>query len=134
MRHFAIPECDHGDVSVAIRVARNDDLALGRVFENDRGGRIRAVHAQVVAAVEGKRGAVSSVELDEAVTADDVPRVVRDRNDEVEDDVFGEKVEEVVSVYETPEALFDDAEERVQSTKVFNVLYQFQSSASLGPG
>ena len=42
----------------------------------------------------------------------------------VEDDVVCEKVEEVVSVGETLQALFDDAEERVQGTKVVNVTYQ----------
>src|ERR1700737_2150936 len=98
MRHFAILQCDHGDVSVAVWVARRDDLALGSVFEYDRGGRIRPVHAQVVAAVEEECGAVASVQLDEVVTPDYVPRVVGHSDDEVEDYVRCEKVEEVVSV------------------------------------
>ena len=45
-------------------------------------------------------------------------------NDEVEDDVVCEKLEEVASIGETLQALLDDAEERVQGTKVFNVTYQ----------
>src|SRR5260370_32476105 len=118
MRHFAILQCDHGDVSVAVWVARRDDFALGCVFEYDRGGRIGPVHLQVVAAVEEERGSVAAVELDEVVTADYVPRVVGDSDDEVEDDVFCEKVEEVVSVRETLQTLLYDAEERVQVTKV----------------
>jgi hypothetical protein len=77
-----------------------------------------------VAAVEEERGAVASVELDEVVTADYAAGVVGHSDDEVEDDFVCEKLEEVVSVGETLQALFDDAEERVQGTKVFNVTYQ----------
>ena len=50
--------------------------------------------------------------------------VVGHGDDEVEDDVVCEKVEEVFAVDETLQALFDDAEERVQGTKVVNVTYQ----------
>ena len=45
---------------------------------------------QVVAAVEEEGGAVASVEFDEVVTADNLPRVVRHGDDELEDDVLGE--------------------------------------------
>jgi hypothetical protein len=77
-----------------------------------------------VAAVEEERGAVASVELDEVVPADYAAGVVGHSDDEVEDDVDCEKLEEMVSVGETLQALLDDAEERVQGTKVFNVTYQ----------
>jgi len=42
--------------------------------------------------------------------------------------VSAEKVEKVVSVGETLQAPFDDAEERVQGAKVFNVRNQRHSS------
>ena len=77
-----------------------------------------------MAAVEEERGAVASVELDEVVAADYVAGVVGHSDDEVEDDVVCEKLEEVVSVGETLQALFDDAEEGVQGTKVFDVTDQ----------
>jgi len=64
------------------------------------------------------------MQLDEVVTADYAAGVVGHGDDEVEDDVVCEKLEDVVSVGETLQALFDDAEERVQGTKVFNVTYQ----------
>src|SRR5207245_298706 len=100
------------------------DLALGSLFEYDRGGRTRPAHVQVVTAVEEESGSVAAVELDEVVTAGYVPRVIGDSDDEVEDDVVCEKVEEVVSVRETLQTLLYDAEERVQGTKVFNAPYQ----------
>ena len=50
----------------------------------------RSVHAQVVAAIQEEGGAVASVELDQVVTADHPPRVVRHGDDELEDDVLGE--------------------------------------------
>jgi hypothetical protein len=56
-------------------------------------------------------------------------RVVGHSDDEVEDDVLGQKVEEVVPVHQTLEALFDDAEEGVQGTKVFDVFDQWRSAA-----
>jgi hypothetical protein len=49
-----------------------------------------AVHPQVVAAIQEEGGAVASVELDQVVTADHLPRVVGHRDDELEDDVLGE--------------------------------------------
>ena len=48
----------------------------------------------------------------------------RDRDDEVDDDVFSEEVEEVVSVSETLKALFDDAKKWVQSLEIIDVLNQ----------
>lgn len=56
-------------------------------------------------------------------------RVVGHSDDEVEDYVLCEKAEKVVSVHETLEALFDDAEKRVQGTEVFNVSYQWRTSS-----
>ena len=73
---------------------------------------------QVVAAVQEQRGAVAAVELDEVVAADDVARVVRNRDDEVEDHVLGQQVEEVVTVNESRKALLDDPKERIESAEV----------------
>ena len=48
------------------------------------------MHAQVVAAIKEEGGAVASIELDQVVTADHLPRVVGHGDDELEDDVLGE--------------------------------------------
>ena len=80
------------------------------------------VDTQVVAAVEEEGGAVASVEFDEVGAADDVARVVRHRDDEVEDHVLGQQVEEVVTVNECRKALLDDAKEGIESAEVAHVL------------
>jgi uncharacterized UBP type Zn finger protein len=48
--------------------------------------------------------------------------VVRDRDDEVEDNVLGEHVEEVFTVNECRKALLNDPEEWIQSAEVAHVL------------
>src|SRR5258705_336966 len=63
--------------------------------------------AQVVAAVEEERGAVASVEFDEVRAADDVARVVRNRDDQVEHNVLGQHVEEVLTVHGPRKAVLD---------------------------
>src|SRR5262249_37686919 len=80
------------------------------------------VYPQVVAAVEEQHGAVASVQFDEVVAADDVAWVVRNGDDEVEDDVVGQHVEEVLAVDESAKALLDDPEERIQGPEVVHVL------------
>jgi hypothetical protein len=69
------------------------------------------VHAQVVAAVQEERLPVPPEELDEGVTPDDVTRIAGHRDHEVEDDVVGEQVKEVLVVGVVPQPLLDDAEE-----------------------
>jgi hypothetical protein len=82
------------------------------------------MYSQVKASVEEERGAVASIKLDQILTSYHAAGVIGHGDDEVEDDVVCEKLEKVVSVGEPLQALFDDAEERVQGTKVFNVTYQ----------
>src|SRR3984893_6140223 len=119
---FAVLDDDDGDVSVAVRLPGGDDPSIGGIFENHRRRRRRVVYTQVVAAVQEQRGAVPSVEFDEVVAADDVARVVRNRDDEVEDHVLGQQVEEVVTVNESRKALLDDPKERIESAEVAHVL------------
>src|ERR1700694_3259563 len=77
---------------------------------------------QAVAAVEEERGAVAAVELDEVVAADDVARVVRNRDDEVEDHILGQQVEEVLTVHVSRKPFLDDPKERIQRAEVVHVL------------
>lgn len=86
------------------------------------------MHAQVVAAVEGERGAVAAVQLDEAAAAGHVAGVVGHGDHEVEDDVFGEQVEEVIAVHVFAQAFLDDAEERIQGPEVLDVVYHWTHS------
>src|ERR1700737_4949906 len=80
------------------------------------------MNTKVVAWVEEERGAVAAVELDEVVAADDVARVVRNRDDEVEDHILGQQVEEVLTVHVSRKAFLDDPKERIQRTEVVHVL------------
>src|ERR1700737_1551929 len=80
------------------------------------------MNTKVVAWVEEQRGAVAAVELDEVVAADYVARVVRNRDDEVEDHVLGQQVEEMITVNEFRKALLDDPKERIESAEVAHVL------------
>jgi hypothetical protein len=60
---------------------------------------------EVVTPVEDDHGPVGPVELADGLAALDVRRVARSRDDVVEDDVFGEQVEEVLTIgnpIETP--------------------------------
>src|SRR5258707_8641161 len=80
------------------------------------------VDTQVVAAVEEQRGTVASVEFDEIGAADDMARVVRNRNDEVENHILGQQVEEVATVDESRKALLDGPKERIKSAEVAHIL------------
>src|SRR3984893_18412093 len=77
---------------------------------------------QVVAAVKEKHRPVAAVELDEIVAADDVARVVGHCDDEIEDDIVGQHVEEVLTVHECRKAFLDYPKERIQCTEVVHVL------------
>jgi len=77
---------------------------------------------QVVAAVEEEHRPLAAVELDEVVSADDVARVVRHCDDEVEDHVLSQQVEEVLTVNESRKALLNDPKELIQSAEVAHVL------------
>jgi hypothetical protein len=67
------------------------------------------VDGEIVAAVQDDRVAVGAVELCDGVAALDVSRVAGGGDDVVDDDVFGEQVEEVLAVGEAVESLLDDS-------------------------
>ena len=73
---------------------------------------------QVVAAVEGERVAVGPVELGHRGAAFNPSGVTGNRDDVLEDDVFGEKVKEMAGSGQPVEPLLDDAEERVQGGEI----------------
>src|SRR6266851_5761854 len=77
---------------------------------------------EVVTAVQDDDGAVRAVELGDGLAALDVPRVAGSGDDVVEDDVFGQQVEEVPAIGEAVEPLLDDPEERVQRLEVAEVV------------
>jgi hypothetical protein len=89
------------------------------------------VYPQVVAAVEEKHRAVASVKLDEVVAADNAAWVVRNGDDEVEDDVVGQHVEEVLAIDEFRQAALDDPEERIQGAEVVHILNHSTLSGKL---
>jgi hypothetical protein len=49
--------------------------------------------------------------------------VVRNRDNEVEDHVFCQQVEEVITVDQAGKAFFDDPKERIKRAKVADVLW-----------
>jgi hypothetical protein len=71
---------------------------------------------------QGKHRPVATVELDEVVAADDVARVARHCDYEIEGDVAGQHVEQVVTVNESRKALLNDPKERIQSAEVAHIL------------
>src|SRR5260370_12423244 len=77
---------------------------------------------EIVAPVQDERVAVGAVQLRDGLAALDVPRVTGNGDDVVEDDVFGQQVEEVPAVGEAVEPLLDDPEERVQRLEVVEVV------------
>jgi hypothetical protein len=76
---------------------------------------------EVVTSVEDDHGAVRAVELGDGFAALDVPWVAGRRDDVVEDDLFGQQVEEVATIGDALEALLDDAKERVERLEVVEV-------------
>jgi hypothetical protein len=107
-------------------------LTVGRVFEYDRRGCLRPVDVQVVATVEEEGRAVPSVKLDQVFSSDYAPRVARNGDHELEDDVVCQQIEEVIPVDKTLESPFDDPEERVQGAEVLNVSYQRLFAPAVG--
>jgi hypothetical protein len=69
---------------------------------------------EVVTSFEDDHGAVRAVELGDGRAALDAPRVAGSLDDVVEDDLFGQQVEEVPTIGNAIDALLDDAKERVQ--------------------
>jgi hypothetical protein len=67
---------------------------------------------EVVTPVEDDHGSVRAVELGDGRAALDAPWVAGSRDDVVEDDVFGQQVEEVRTIGNAVEALRNDAKER----------------------
>src|SRR5439155_10056209 len=71
--------------------------------------------------VEDDHGAVRAVELGDGLAALDAPWLAGNRDDVVEDDLFGQQVEEVPTIGNAIEALLDDAKERVERLEVVEV-------------
>ena len=65
---------------------------------------------------------MSSVELSDGLAAFNTPWVAGNRDDVVEDEVFGQQVEEVPTIRNAVEALLNDAKERVERLEVVEVL------------
>jgi hypothetical protein len=118
---FAIGDREYRDVPVGVRGSGCDDSAFGGVLEHDDAGVGVVMDGEVVTSVEDDDGAVGAVELGDGGAALDVPWVAGSRDDVVEDDTVGEEVEEVATVGDAVEALFDDAEERVERLEVVEV-------------
>ena len=76
---------------------------------------------KVVTSVEDDHGSVRAVELGDGLAALDAPWVAGSRDDVLEDDLFGQQVEEVPTIGNAIEALLDDAKERVERLEVVEV-------------
>jgi hypothetical protein len=76
---------------------------------------------QVVAAVKEEYRPVAAVELDWVVAAD-VARVARHCDYEIEGDIAGQHVEEVLTVHVPCKAFLNDPKERIQGTEIVHVL------------
>jgi hypothetical protein len=85
---------------------------------------------QVVAAVKEEHRPVAAVELDEVVAADDVARVARHCDYEIEGDIAGQHVEEVLTLHVSRKALLNDPKERIQGTEIVHGTFQFSVSDS----
>jgi hypothetical protein len=75
------------------------------------------VDGEVVAAVEEERRAVRTIQLGYGLASFHMAGVVGDCDDVVEDDVFGQQVEEVPTIRNAVEALLDDPKERSSALK-----------------
>src|ERR1700736_1689208 len=76
---------------------------------------------EVMTAVQDDHGAVRAVELGDGLAALNMPWVAGNRDDVVEDDVFGQQIEEVPTIGNAVEPLLDDAKERVERLEVVEV-------------
>jgi hypothetical protein len=84
-----VDDRQHRDVAVAVGSSGRDDPALRGVLENDNSGDLVVMYGQVVAAIENDRGAVGAIQLGYGLAPCDTPRVARNRDDVLEDDVLG---------------------------------------------
>src|SRR3989475_12410031 len=98
-----------------------NDSAFGGVLEHHDAGLEVVMDREVVTSVKDDHGAVRAVELGDSLAALDVPWVAGSRDDVVEDDLFGQQVEEVPTIGDAIEALLDDAKERVERLEVVEV-------------
>ena len=64
----------------------------------------------------------------------DAARIAGNRYDELEDDVLGQQVEEVIAVDEPGQALLDDREERVESAEILKEFDRAYRQLSVVPG
>ena len=76
---------------------------------------------EIEAAVENDGVAVGPVELGDRCAADNASRIAGHGDHVFEDGVVGEKVEEVITVGDPPQSVFDDAEERIEGFEVLEV-------------
>src|SRR2546427_540912 len=77
--------------------------------------------SEAYSSTKDDHGAVRAVELGDGLAALDAPWVAGSRDDVVEDDLFGQQVEEVPTIGNAIEALLDDAKERVERLEVVEV-------------
>ena len=91
---------------------------LGGVLEHHDAGLDVVMDGEVMTAVQDDHGAVRAVELGDGLAALNMPWVAGNRDDVVEDDLFGQQVEEVPTIGIAIEALLDDAKERVERLEV----------------
>src|SRR5437016_2980278 len=118
---LAIGDRQYRDVPVGVRGPGRNDSAFGRVLEHHDAGFDVVMDREIVASVEDNHGSVRAVELGDGLAALDVPWVAGSRDDVVEDDLFGQQVEEVPTIRNAFEALLDDAKERVERLEVVKV-------------
>src|SRR5262249_31002504 len=83
------------------------------VFENGNVRGLVVVDGQVIAAIEGERGAIMAIQLSYGLAPFDTAWVARNRNDVLEDDVLGQQVEEVLTVHQLGYSFLNDPKERV---------------------
>src|SRR6478752_5364028 len=83
---------EYRDVPVGVRSPGRNDSALGRVLEHRDAGLEVVMDREVVTSVEDDHRAVRPIEVGDGRAPLDVPRVARDRDYVVEDDVFGQQV------------------------------------------
>src|SRR5436853_7782765 len=118
---LAIGDREDRDVPVGERGPGRNDSAFGGVLEHHDAGLDVVMDREVVTSVEDDHRAVGAVELGDGLAALDVPWVAGSRDDVVEDDLFGQQVEEVPTIGDAIEALLDDAKERVECLEVVEV-------------
>src|SRR5438094_10484149 len=87
---------------------------------------------QIETPVEEEHRAVAAVELNQLLAPFDPARVVGHRDDELEDDVIGQKIEEVLAFGQPIEPCLDHPEERLKGPEVLHVFYSDRPSLLSG--